>query len=73
MLKIRHKAVECIGCAQCVEIAPDYWHLGADGMAQLVHQDGMWREFALGRGHETDRAELERAEESCPVKIIKIL
>ena len=72
MLKIRHKAIECIGCAQCVEIAPDYWELDEDGMARLLNRTGVWREFSLGQGPEVDRRDLVRTGESCPVSIIEV-
>ncbi len=72
MIQIRHKQNECIGCAQCVELAPDHWILDADGMAQLVEETGRGSGFALGQGFEPDRAVLALAEQSCPVNIIEL-
>lgn len=72
MLKIRHKVNECIGCAQCVELAPDYWVLDDDGMAQLLQETGRLGGIVLGQGFESDREALSLAEESCPVNIIKV-
>ncbi len=72
MLRIRHKAIECIGCAACVEIAPDYWHLDDDGMARLNTQTGRQGHFELGHGFREDEAQLRDAEANCPVHIIAI-
>lgn len=72
MLTIRHKAIECIGCAACVEIAPDYWHLDDDGMAKLHEVRGQQGHFELGQGFREDEGVLRDAEANCPVRIIEI-
>lgn len=72
MLRIRHKQNECIGCAQCVELAPDYWTLDEDGMAELLHKSGAGGGHVLGQGFEADQDALNLAAQSCPVNIIKI-
>lgn len=72
MLTIRHKAVECIGCVACVEIAPHYWQLNEDGLAKLVHKTGERAPFDLGEGFIDDEAILREAEDNCPVNIIEI-
>lgn len=72
MIRIKHRFNECIGCAQCVEHAPDYWVLDADGIAQLwqaTHHSGG---VAFGQAFEPDRATLVLAEKSCPVNIIEL-
>ena len=72
MLRIKHKQNECIGCAQCVELAPDYWDLDEDGMARLLHKTGQCGGYMLGQGVDPDMATLELAAQSCPVNIIKV-
>ena len=72
MLEIRHKQNECIGCAQCVEVAPDHWFLDDNGMAQLLNPTGQWETLTLGEAFDVDRQMLQLAEESCPVDIIKV-
>jgi ferredoxin len=72
MIRIRHKAIECIGCAACVEIAPDYWHLDDDGMARLNEIRNQQGHYVLGRGFREDEATLRDAEANCPVHIIEI-
>ncbi len=73
MLQIRHKQNECIGCAQCVELAPDYWGLDGDGMARLLNETGRWGAFTLGQGFASDCEALALAEQSCPVNIIDLI
>lgn len=72
MLEIRHKQNECIGCAQCVEIAPDYWFLDDNGMAQLLNPTGQWETLTMGEGCDVDQKILDLTEKSCPVDIIKV-
>ncbi|MCA9000589.1 MAG: ferredoxin, partial [Planctomycetes bacterium] len=70
-LVIRHKALECIGCCLCAEIAPEYFEMDANGMAQLNggQPEGV---FFRAVGLKMDATELEEAEESCPVGIIRV-
>ena len=60
--KITQKHEECIGCGACVSACPDNWEFGDDGKAKpkkLIISNG---EFNCNK----------RAEEVCPVEIIKI-
>ncbi len=72
MLQIRHRQNECIGCALCVEFAPDYWALDGDGMARLLRETGRRGGTSIGEGFESDQEALTNAEEFCPVNIIKV-
>ena len=72
MLEIRHKAIECIGCAQCVEIAPNYWQLDDEGMAKLLDKTREYGQFEFAIGFDDDAQSLKAAEDACPVDIIKI-
>lgn len=72
MLLIKHKRRDCIGCAFCAEVAPGYWHMDSEGLAQL-HQ--VLREddpFQIGQGFEEDRPALAEAAFQCPVGIIRL-
>jgi len=71
MLKIRHKKPECIGCKLCADIAPHYFQMDDEGLAQLLHsrQQGV---FQIAQGFEEDREDLNLAAEGCPVDIIHI-
>lgn len=71
MVKIRHKKSECIGCKLCADVAPCYFQMDEEGLAQLLHsrQQGV---FQTVEGFEEDLEDLLRAEEGCPVDIIHI-
>ncbi len=72
MITIRHKRIECIGCAFCAEVAPNYWSIDTEGLAQLHHVVDTRDAFEFGRGFEEDREALQEAAFHCPVSIIKI-
>lgn len=72
MLQIRHKQVDCIGCAKCVEIAPNYWQLDDEGMARLLDTRNIKDAYHFGQGFVDDADLLKDAEDNCPVDIIKV-
>ena len=71
MIKIRHKKPDCIGCKLCADVAPQYFHMDEDGLAQLLSssQQGV---FQIADGFDEDLNDLEQAVEGCPVDIISI-
>ncbi|MDQ8185903.1 ferredoxin [Pelagicoccus sp. SDUM812002] len=72
MLAIKHKREDCIGCAFCAEVAPNYWKMDEEGLAQLHQILDTAGSFEIGQGFEEDREALKEAEFHCPVSIIKI-
>jgi len=72
MIDISHKRPECIGCGLCAEQAPNYWEMSSDGLATLLDIKRKHNNFHYGDGFEEDRDILKKAEEGCPVQIIKI-
>ena len=72
LIPISHKKPECIGCALCAEVAPNYFEMDEDGEAQLIRIVREKGKFQFGEGFEEDREALEAAEEGCPVDIIQI-
>lgn len=72
MLKIQHKRPECIGCGLCAEQAPNYWTMSSDGLATLLDIKHKHNNFHYADGFEEDRDILVKAEQGCPVQIIKI-
>ncbi len=72
MYRIRHKRTECIGCDNCVSVAPAYWELQSDGLASLCSVSHRSGDIELGIGFTEDLEALQRAEEDCPVGIISI-
>ncbi|MFK5955916.1 MAG: ferredoxin [Planctomycetota bacterium] len=68
---IRHKAAECIGCAVCEEVIPQYFQLDEDGMAQLLDgtSEGV---FYRAVGLRMDEDAIQEAVDGCPVDIIRM-
>jgi len=72
MLRISHKQIECIGCDLCCQVAPNYWYMNEDGLAQLHSVVDVKGQFQMADGFEEDLEALKKAEEDCPVNIIKV-
>ncbi|MDQ8202495.1 ferredoxin [Pelagicoccus sp. SDUM812003] len=72
MLTIKHKRRDCIGCAFCAEVAPNYWKMDEEGLAQLHQIVDTDDPFEIGQGFEEDREALKEAADHCPVSIIRI-
>lgn len=70
--QLTHKQGECIGCAYCVETAPDYFGMGEDGLAFLWTPTGQVGPLTLARAEAADLAALQQAAEGCPVDIIAL-
>ena len=72
MVKLIHIRERCIGCNSCVEHAPNYWRISeTDGKSELIGGVRKGETFV----REITQIELEpnkKAEEDCPVRIIKI-
>lgn len=73
MKKIFHRREKCIGCAYCVEIAPEFWKMNEeDGKCDLLGAKFKKQEFVLEVF--ADEIEInEKAARICPAKCIKIL
>ena len=58
MIKIRHKKPECIGCKLCADVAPQYFQMDEDGLAQLLNskQQGV---FQMVDGFDEDLEDLK--------------
>lgn len=70
--KIIHDKKKCISCGACAAIAPEFWELDEEGMAQLKESkqvDDHWE-----REIETEEARSinQEAADCCPVQIIKL-
>ena len=72
MLRIIHKHRECIGCDLCCEVAPGYWYMNDEGLAELRYVLRVIDNLQFGEGWNEDAETLRRAEKSCPVNIIRI-
>lgn len=70
---IRHDRPNCIGCAACTAVAPQFWQMNPDGKSDIISgkdvADG-WQELGL---EEKDFKCNKEAADSCPVNVIHIL
>lgn len=71
MLRIRHKKPECVGCKLCADVAPQYFQMDDEGLAQLLGSKNQGV-FQVADGFDEDLEDLQQAEEGCPVNIIHI-
>ena len=71
--QIQHDRPNCIGCAACAAIAPDFWTMSEDGKSDIVaskkREDG-WEELDI---EEKNFALNKEAADSCPVNVIHIV
>lgn len=69
---LAHKQSECIGCAFCVEIAPDAFAMNEDGLAYLLNPIGKSGPLTLSKILPEEVPSLQEAARGCPVNIISI-
>ncbi len=71
MIKIKHKAAECVGCRHCADTSPLYFKMDEDGMAELIDakQQGV---FYTVEAFDEDLDNLKKSADGCPVNIILI-
>jgi len=72
LIRIAHKKPDCIGCALCAEVAPNYFRMDGDGEAELIRVLREDNSFQYGEGFGEDRESLQEAEAGCPVNIIRL-
>lgn len=70
--KITHFKKDCISCGACAAIAPDFWEMDEEGMAQLKGSEDKEDHQELIINTEEDRSINQEAADSCPVNIIHI-
>ncbi len=71
--ELQHDRPNCIGCAACAAISPDFWIMSEDGKSDIVgcrKKENGWEELDL---EEKDFAINKEAAESCPVNVIHII
>ena len=70
--KLEHDRPNCIGCAACAAVAPDFWVMSEDGKSDIIgckNRDDEWEELDI---EEKDFKVNKEAAESCPVNVIHI-
>lgn len=70
--KLEHDRPNCIGCAACAAIAPNFWEMHEDGKSDIINckkrEDG-WEELDI---EEQDHDLNKEAAEACPVNVIHL-
>lgn len=70
--RIDHDRPNCIGCAACAAVSPDFWEMKDDGKSSIIgckEKDDEWEELEID---EKDFEENKEAAESCPVNVIHL-
>ncbi|MBT4604353.1 ferredoxin [archaeon] len=79
-LKVLHFKPDCISCGACAAIAPEFWEMDDEGLAQLkgsnkinANQDEKTPEEHWELEIKKDQKEANQdASDVCPVQIIKV-
>ena len=70
--KLEHNRPDCIGCAACAAIAPEYWEMHEDGKSDIkksIKRPDGWEEREI---EETEFTANKDAADACPVNVIHI-
>ena len=70
---LQHDRPNCIGCAACEAVAPDYWEMCEDGKSDIKkgkNLDNGWQELDI---EEKNFAINKEAADSCPVNVIHLV
>ena len=71
--QIQHDRPNCIGCAACAAVAPDFWVMSEDGKSDIIgskKKDDETEELDIS---EDNYKENKEAADSCPVNVIHIV
>ena len=70
---LQHDRPNCIGCAACEAVAPDFWEMKEDGKSDIknaTNLDTGWQEKEID---EKDFAQNKEAADTCPVNVIHLI
>ena len=70
---MQHDRPNCIGCAACEAVSPDFWEMNQDGKSDIKQAKSLgngWQELEIG---EKSYQENKEAADSCPVNIIHLV
>lgn len=70
--KIIHEKSKCISCGACAAVAPDFWEMDEEGIANLKESKKVGDNWEREIETEEFRAINQEAVDCCPVQIIKI-
>tara|TARA_Y100000310_G_scaffold278642_1_gene297185 strand:+ start:10350 stop:10580 length:231 start_codon:yes stop_codon:yes gene_type:complete len=72
MTKVVHFKQDCISCGACAAIAPDYWEMDEEAIAQLKGSTEVGDHWERKIESDQDREENQEAADVCPVNIIYV-
>lgn len=70
---LQHDRPNCIGCAACEAVAPNFWEMNGDGKSDIkgaANKENGWQELEI---NEKNFVENKDAADSCPVNVIHIV
>jgi len=70
---LQHDRPNCIGCAACEAVSPEFWEMNSDGKSDIKdgkNRDDGWQELDL---EEKDFRANKEAADSCPVNVIHLV
>ena len=70
---LQHDRPNCIGCAACEAVAPNFWEMNSDGKSDIKNGknvDNGWQQLDF---EEKDFNANKEAADSCPVNVIHIV
>lgn len=70
---LQHDRPNCIGCAACEAVAPEFWEMNQDGKSDIKkgkHCENGWQELDITQKNFQENKE---AAESCPVNVIHLV
>ena len=70
---LQHDRPNCIGCAACEAVAPEFWEMNEDGKSDIKggkNRDDGWQKLDF---EEKDLQINKDAADSCPVNVIHIV
>ncbi len=70
--KVLHFKKDCISCGACAAIAPEYWEMDEEGLAELKGSKPVNSHFEREVETEEAKAINQEAADCCPVSIIKL-
>ena len=70
---LQHDRPNCIGCAACEAVAPDFWEMNVDGKSDIKqgkNKETGWQEMEID---EVNYESNKEAANSCPVNVIHLV
>jgi len=70
---LQHNRPDCIGCAACEAVAPDFWEMNDDGKSDIKNGKNVENGWQNLDFEEKDLQINKDAADSCPVNVIHIV